>query len=134
RRHPEAGANHRPAAGLEMKVKAGAARIRFRAHTACCVAMMEPAGSVGLVRRLVLGEADVAIDAKHRSLGITADLRRELGKACIQIFDQLAHWLAHFAFVFLAMRLEPGLFVMPRQLAEETQCALCKCHMAGSSQ
>src|SRR3989454_4859748 len=41
------------------------------------VAVPKPARRVRLVRRLVLGEPDVAIDAEHRALGVARNLRRE---------------------------------------------------------
>ena len=91
------------------------------AYAASCIAMVEPAGRVRLVRRFVFGEADVPIDAKHRSLGISADLRRELRKPYIEIFDQLAHWLAHLGFVLVTMRFEPGFFVVLGKLPEKEQ-------------
>src|SRR5206468_7648693 len=93
-----------------------------------CVTVVEPAGCVDLVRRLVLGEADVAVDTEHRSLRISADLRRELRKARVEILDQLAHWLAYFRLVLVAMRLEPGLLVVPGESTKETQSAIGEGH------
>src|SRR5882724_3223461 len=80
RRHPDARAESGFPARLEVEVVAGASGIRFRADVMRCVTVVEPAGCVDLVRRLVLGEADVAVDTEHRSLRISADLRRELRK------------------------------------------------------
>src|SRR2546427_3906770 len=104
-----------------MKVEAGTPSICFGSDLASCVAMVKPASRVCLVRRLVFGESDVAVDAEHRSLGITTYLRRELRKARIEILDQLTHWRAHLGLVFVAMRLEPGFLVMPGKLPEEAQ-------------
>src|SRR5438552_2458699 len=104
-----------------MKVEAGTPGICFGSDVASCVAMVKPASRVCLVRRLVFGEADVAVNPEHRSLWISADLRRELRKARVEILDQLAHRLAHLGFVFVAMRLEPGFLVVPGKLPEEAQ-------------
>src|SRR5689334_16566608 len=67
-RHPDARADHRPASGLEMEVEAGAPLIAFTSHATAGSAMMEPAGSVRLVRRLVLREPHVTVDPKHAPL------------------------------------------------------------------
>src|SRR5437016_14029691 len=104
-----------------MKVEAGTPGICFGSDVASCVAMVKPASRVCLVRRLVFGEADVAVNPEHRSLWISADLRRELRKARVEILDQLAHRLAHLGFIFVAMRLEPGFLVVPGKLPEEAQ-------------
>src|SRR6185437_9388365 len=72
RRHPETGAEQRSSARLEVEIVAGASSICFCADTARGVPMMKPGCRVRLVRRFVLREADVAIDAEHRSPGIAA--------------------------------------------------------------
>src|SRR6202165_2043306 len=121
RRHPDAGANHRPPARLQVKVVTCAPRIRLRAHVACRVDMVEPAGRVGLVGRLVLRKTNVAVDAEHRSLGISANLRGELREACIEILDQLTHRLSYLGFILFAMCLEPGLLVVPGESSKESE-------------
>src|SRR4051812_34498413 len=111
-----------------MKIESGAPRIRFCADGARRVAVIEPAGRVGLVRRLVLRKPNVPVDAKHRSLRIADDLGCESGKPSVELFDQLSHRGARIVLVNIAMRLEPRLFVVPGELPEEGQRALAECH------
>src|SRR6185436_18661079 len=82
---------------------------------------MKPARRVCLVRRLVFGEPDVAVDAEHRPLGVAADLGRERLESRVHLPDEVAHWLAHLRLVVRAMRLEPFLVVVPRESAKEPQ-------------
>src|SRR5262245_22060815 len=95
-----------------MKVETGAALVCLAANFATRRAMMKPTAGVGLVRRLVLREANVAVDSEHRALRIAADLRREAREPSVELFDELAHRRAHFVFILVAMRLEPGLVVV----------------------
>src|SRR5687767_10651286 len=81
-----------------------------------------------LVRGLVLGEANVAIDAEHRSLRVAADLGRERLQLLVHLADQVAHRLAHLTFVLRAMRLEPLLVVVLREPAKEAQRRRCERH------
>src|SRR5436309_15440986 len=90
--------------------------------------MMEPGSSVGLVRGLVLREANVAVDAKHRSLGVAADLRCEPGKADVELFDQFPHRRPHLILIVGAVRFEPRLLIIPRELSKESQTAFAKRH------
>src|SRR6476660_5972586 len=111
-----------------MKVEAGAPDIGLGADGARCIAVMEPARRVGLVRRLVLREPDVAVDAEHRPLRIAADLGSEFGEPDVEILDQLAHRGADIVLVDVAMRLEPGLLIVAGELPEEAQRALVERH------
>src|SRR6266566_6148811 len=128
RRHPDPCAEPRFPAGLKVEVVAGASGIRLRADGASCVEMVEPAGRVGLVRRLVFGEANVAVNTEHRSLGIATDLRRKPGEACVEILDQLSHRLAYLCFVLIPMRFEPRLLVVPGEAAKESERAFGEWH------
>src|SRR5213594_5097088 len=102
-----------------MEVEPGTARLGLAADLMARVAMPKPARRVRLVRRLVLGEPDVAIDPKHRALGVAGDLRREPREPDVHLFDQRAHRRADVALVALTMRLEPGLVVVPGEAAQK---------------
>src|SRR5437773_105690 len=127
RRHPQTSADER-LARLQMEIETGAPLVRLAPHLPRRAAMVEPAAGVRFVRRLVPGEADVAVDAKHGSLGIAADLRGECREAAVHIVDQRAHRLAHFLFVLGTMRLEPGLLVVGGEAAKESQRCWCEWH------
>src|SRR5512143_1579435 len=120
RRHPQSTGRER-LARLKMKVEAGAPLVRFAADATTRASMMEPASRVRLVRRFVLREPDVAIDAKHRSLGIAADLGSEMREPSVELLDELTHRLAHFLLIYRAVGLEPLFVVVPRELTKEAQ-------------
>src|SRR6266487_3670827 len=96
-----------------MEVEPGTALLGLAAHLMARVPMSKPARRVRLVRRFVLGEPDVAIDPKHRALGIAGDLRREPREPDVHLFDQGSHRRADVVLVTIAMRLEPRLGVVP---------------------
>src|SRR5689334_4057294 len=121
RRHPDPGAEHRAAARLEMEVESRAPLVPVAADPSARATMMEPAGGVRLVRRLVLREPRVAIDSEHRSLRVAANLRSEAAKAHEHVLDELTHRVAHFLLVLTAVRLEPLLVVMRRQTSKELE-------------
>src|SRR5439155_27151407 len=85
------------------------------------VEMPKPAGRVRLVRRLVLGKSDIAIDPEHRALGVARDLGREPRQSDVHLFDQCAHGRADVVLVTLAMRLEPGLVVVAGGAAQKRE-------------
>src|SRR5688572_18738624 len=120
RRHPETAADE-TLAGLEMEVEASASFTRFAANFATRATVVEPAAGVRLVRRLVLGEADVAIDPEHRAPDVTADLGGDASEADVHLLDQLAHRLPNLVLVFLAVILEPGFAVVALELPEEAK-------------
>src|SRR5215467_817051 len=104
-----------------MEVESGASLRRFAPDAPARCAVMEPAAGVRLVRRLVLREARVAVDAEHRPLGVSADFRREAREPSVELFDELAHRLAHFVLVLGTPCLEPLLVVVRRKLPEEAK-------------
>ena len=53
--------------------------------------MIEPGAGVGLVRRLVRGEADIAVDPEHRALGVADDLGRDGAQLGVESLTPLAH-------------------------------------------
>src|SRR3954465_12890642 len=95
--------------------------------------MMKPATGVGLVGRLVLREADVAVDAKHRSLRIATNLRREAREPYVELLDEVAHRRAHLLLVVCAVRVKPLFVVVSRELLEEAKCRGGKGHGASMS-
>src|SRR5881628_415125 len=104
-----------------MEVEPGTALLGLAADLMARVAMPKPARRVRLVRRLVLGEPDVAIDPEQRALGIAGDLGREPRQSDVQLFDQRAHRCADVVLVTLAMRLEPRLVVVAGEAAQESE-------------
>src|SRR5580765_5307372 len=102
-----------------MEVEPGTALLGLAADLVARVAMSKPARRMRLVRRLVFGESNVAIDPEHRALGIAGDLRREPGEPHIHRFDQLAHRRADIVLVTLTVRLEPGLGVVAGEATQE---------------
>ena len=74
---------------------------------------------MGLVGRLVLGEANVPIDPEHGAFDVPADFRSEAGKADVELLDQLAHRRPDFLLVFVAVGLEPGLGVVLLEASKE---------------
>jgi hypothetical protein len=76
---------------------------------------------VGLVGRLVGGEADVTVQAEDRALGIAHELGRELGEAAVHLVHETGERPADVLLVVLAMSFEPGLGVVAREPAEERE-------------
>src|SRR5207237_5929819 len=99
RRHPVA-AGHEARPGLHVEIEPGGA-VRALADAPACAPMVEPAGRVGLVWRLVRREAYVAMDPEHRSPRIADDLGRQSRQPYVHLFHELPHRLAHVAFVSL---------------------------------
>src|SRR5258708_2696077 len=102
-----------------MEVEPGTALLRLAADLVARVAMSKPARRMRLVRRLVFGESNVAIDPEHRALGITGDLRREPREAHIHLFDQRAHRRADIVLVTLPVRFEPRLGIVAGETTQE---------------
>src|SRR3954468_2533801 len=94
-----------------MEVESGAPLVRLAPHTRRSASVMEPARRVRLVRGLIAREANVAIDAEHRSLRIAADLRRERRKPRGHLADEIPHRFAHLALVLRAGRFNPFLLL-----------------------
>src|SRR6185503_12199074 len=78
-------------------------------------------GHVGLVRRLVVGEPRIAVDAIHRDLGARHQLRREPAEVVRQPLDDCGHRLANMSFVVVAVRVEPLAPVVALQGAQEPE-------------
>jgi hypothetical protein len=87
--------------------------------------------TVGLVRRLVLGEADVAVDPEHRALGVTDDLGRDGAQRGVESLDEQAHRLPHLSLVDITVGLEPGFLVVPLQISQEAERSGSKSSEAG---
>src|SRR5881397_2403579 len=102
-----------------MEIQPRTSLLCLATHLVARALMPKPAGRVRLVRRLVLREPDIAIDAEHRALRVAGDLRREPREPDIHLFDQRAHRIADVALVALTMRLEPGLVVVPGEAAQK---------------
>jgi hypothetical protein len=80
--------------------------------------VIEPGAGVGLVGRLVPGETDVAVDPEHRALGVADDLGRDGAQLGVERLDEPAHRLPHLPLVAVTVGLEPGLLVVPPQIAQ----------------
>src|SRR5436309_223548 len=102
-----------------MEVQPGTSLLGLTTDLVARVAVPKPARRVGLVRRLVLREPDVAIDAEHRALGVARDLRREPRKPDVHFLDQRTHRIADVVLITLALRLEPRLVVVPGEAAQK---------------
>ena len=87
RRHPDP-ARHEALAVGELEVEAGAGPLRVLARAAARVAVVELAGGVGLVRRLVGREPDVAVDPEDRAPRVAHDLGREPRQPDVHLLDQ----------------------------------------------
>src|SRR5262249_51793971 len=128
RRHPDAGPDHRFSTRLEMEVEPGAALLGLAPHGPSRATVVEPAGRVRLVRRLVLRKANVAVDANHASFRITANLGRERLETSEHLVHQIAHGLTNVLLVVVTVRLEPLLVVVRGELAEEAEGRLSERH------
>src|SRR5207247_10337580 len=90
RRHPHPAARE-TTARRDLEIEPGATTRRLATHRTAAGAMVEPARGVRLVGRLVLGEANVAVNAEHRALRITDDLGREGREPDVHLLEHLAH-------------------------------------------
>src|SRR5690606_13388867 len=82
-----------------------------------------------LVRRLVVGEACVAVDAEQRAphrARVGAEVRADRGHRRLQVADQAQERLAYVRLVVGAVGLEPGLVVVSRQAAQEAQAGIAE--------
>src|SRR5207247_8996232 len=131
--HPDA-AGHETGGSVDVKVESRSPALSHRAHLATGIAVVEPGSGVGLVRRLVLGEADVAVDPEHRALGIADDLGRDAAQPGVERLDELAHRLPHLPLIDVTVGLEPGLLVVPRQISQEPERSGSKSSEAGYRQ
>src|SRR5439155_9610106 len=120
RRHPDPRPD-KGLPGLEMEIQPGPARLGVAAHPMVGRAVPEPARRVRLVRRLVLGKANVAIDPEHRALRIAGQLGGKPGEAHVHLLDQRPHRHADLRLVVVPMRLEPRLLVVAGEAAEKPQ-------------
>ena len=78
-----------------------------------------------LVRALVLGEADIAVDAEHRFFRLPREREIAGSREREQVGNECHHRAADVRLIFLAPWLEPrGIVVDPASVAEELQ-ALC---------
>src|SRR6266566_734622 len=102
-----------------MEVQPGTSLLGLAADLVARALVPKPARRVRLVRRLVLGEPDVAIDPEHRALRVARDLRREPRQPHVYFLDQRAHRIADVVLVALAMRLEPRLVVVPGEATQK---------------
>src|SRR5690606_41858413 len=78
----------------------------------------------GLVRRLVAGEARVAMYPEQRAAHgprIRTVLRAHLGDDRLQVSEQEQEGLAQVALVLGLVRMEPGTVVVPRQAAQDAK-------------
>src|SRR5207342_1498910 len=115
-RMPNAGTDE-AVAGLDVDVEGG--RIDF-AETL----VIQARARVGLVGRLVVGEARVAMDAEQRAAdraGIGAVLRADRGEVRLQVRKQLEEGAAHLRVVVGLVRLEPLAIVVAGQAAQELE-------------
>lgn len=80
-----------------------------------------PRGEVCLVRALVGGEANVAVDAHHRLVRRPHVVGRELGHALRDLVHEREHRHLHCALVSAAASLKPGAVVVARQPAQERE-------------
>jgi hypothetical protein len=78
-----------------------------------------------LLRALVLGEADIAVDAEHRFFRLPRKRKIAGSREREQVGNECHHRAADVRLIFLAPRLEPRWIVVVRELAEELQ-ALCR--------
>src|SRR5262249_13192371 len=76
---------------------------------------------VGLVRRLVLREPNVAMDPAHRAVRMAEDLGRDRRELRVERLDEPAHRLPHLALVHVAIRLEPRLRVVALQVTQKLE-------------
>src|SRR5688572_739740 len=106
-----------------MEVEAGAATVRFTTDAVARVLVLEPARSMRLVRRLVLREPHVTVDAEDRTFRVAHELRRELSESHVELLDQELQRVEDFVVVGLAVRLEPLTLVVLLQLAQEGERA-----------
>jgi hypothetical protein len=59
------------------------------------------------------------MDPEHRAPGVTDDLGRDGAQPGVESLDEQAHRLPHRPLIDLTVGLEPGLLVVPRQIAQE---------------
>ena len=114
-----------PAPGIHLarlEVEVAAARVGARVDLPCPAAGLDPRKArpeVGLVGRLVLAEAGVAVDPERRAPGIGAE--REA--ACLEALRQRAaerlQGLLQQALVVRLARREPGPVVVAREVGQE---------------
>ena len=99
---------------------------RGRGHFAATL-MEQPRTLPGLVRRFIVGETRVTMDAEQRAAdatGICAEMVAHLGQRRLKVAQQAQERLPHVVFVLLAVVVEPCLFVMQRQAAQEPEAGI----------
>src|SRR4030095_10648106 len=85
-RHPDPGSEKAPFRS-QVQVEPGTA-MGFGADALSRVPVEKPARRVSLIRRLVLGKPDVALNPEHREPWITHKLRRKPGEPNVHLLDQ----------------------------------------------
>ena len=98
RRHPDP-AGHEALAVGELEVESRARPLGVLAGAAARVVMVELAGGVGLVRRLVGREADVAVDPEDRAPRVAHELGRDPGEPDVHLLDQRPERVPHLGLV-----------------------------------
>ena len=93
-------------------------------------ARMEQARTLpALVRRLVVGEPRVAVEAEQRAADwprIGAEMLADLREGGLQVREQAQEWPADMRFVIGLVRLEPRAFVVARQRAQEPEAPVAE--------
>ena len=112
---------HSPSASW--KVEAGQAPSASWPGPAARVAMVELAGRVGLVRRLVGREPDVPVNPEHRPPRIAHQLGSHAREPDIHLLHQGPERVPHLRLVLGAVPLEPLAAVVPREAAQEASAA-----------
>src|SRR5262249_21470421 len=116
-RMPDAGAGHR-GSRLDAQIKAGRGVI-------LCLGMPEVRADVGFVGALVLREAGIPVDPKHRAAdppGIADAAWAYFLEPRSQCGDEVEHRIAHFALESLFVGLEPDPIIVRAQVGQEAKC------------
>src|SRR5213594_1102318 len=98
-----------------VKIEAGDAGRGFR----LLVKKVDP--HVGLVRRLVAGEPDVAINPKHRPARVSDQMRRNLAQLRPEVADKTKSWVPDLTLVSLLVCREPFPIGVVTQFAKKCE-------------
>src|ERR1043166_203596 len=97
-----------------------------RGRTFLSARMPEVCGYVSLVWTLIFGEADVSVDAHHRSAiraRIGNDMRIDLLETCSKICNQSQKRISHLLFVSSLVRSKPVTVVVAAEIFQELEHA-----------
>ena len=86
--------------------------------------VLEPDARRGLVRRLVLREARVAVDAEQRAAdapGVGPQVRADLAQVRLEVLDEGERRLEHVGLVAVLVGVEPLAVVVLLQVGEEAE-------------